>query len=154
MMTNTSACALPERKLSRIMESVKTTHPRWGIIGASRYTTSGEYLFGSSIKNHSGIAITISHAIKYDTDGHESLLPEKTIAEVHLTEYQWGQLVSTLNCGFGVPCTLRVDETGYINGSPIDPEVQFYKEEQISDASRRAQQRMDGVISQLQEKLS
>ena len=135
------------------MDTVRTTHPRWGIIGVSRYTTDGEYLFGSSIKNHSGITITISHAIKNVFDGRETLTPDKTIAEVNITEYQWGHLVSTLNCGFGVPCTLRVDETGYIKDNPIVPESGLYSEDTASDAASRAAQRMDDVIRLFHEKV-
>lgn len=86
----------------------KTNHPTFGMIGASRVTCGpgGLYAFGSRIKHSAFIDITIRRASLERDLNHDWFYGEDELIEVRLTEAQWATFVSSLNVGFGVPCTL------------------------------------------------
>ncbi len=86
----------------------KTNHPTFGMIGASRVTCGpgGLYAFGSRIKHSAFIDITIRRASHKRDLNQDWFYGEDELVRVRLTEAQWATFVSSLNVGFGVPCTL------------------------------------------------
>ena len=82
------------------------THPAYATIGASR--VSGQtHLFGSNIGHSGYVAIRIGAAERFDQGHHESIHGGgHSYIEVALSEAQWVGLVSRMNIGTGVPCTL------------------------------------------------
>lgn len=86
----------------------KKTHPTYGMIGASRVTcgTTGLYAFGSRIKHNAFIDITIRRASQERSLNRDWFFGDKELITVRLTEAQWATFVSSMNVGFGVPCTL------------------------------------------------
>lgn len=92
--------------------TTSTRHPSYGVIGAARWTCGGRGLrmFGSKLPGHnSGITITIREADSSFDLGHERIsgVGGKVIAEVRLSSVQWAELLTTMNHGDGVPCTIR-----------------------------------------------
>lgn len=88
---------LDDKKLPR--------HESYGILRIGRVQGSAD-LFGSPIRAHHFIQITItegsqSHGLgrTWDHDG-------PLICEVAMSEVQFAEAITTLNCGIGVPCTL------------------------------------------------
>lgn len=88
-------------------DGIEFKHESYALVEFSRYQTTGQRLFGSAVKVSAGIALTIKRATRrYDLHrdwfhGREELI------EVNMTELQFAQLLTNLNNGEGVPCTLN-----------------------------------------------
>ena len=100
-------------------------HPSWGMAVFSRITFAGKHrLFGSSLENHgSSIVLTIreaqrKHDLSQDWLHSSSRLP---VCEVEFSAAQFAALLTTMNIGDGVPCTIR-----YVDGKarPEPPDDQ------------------------------
>jgi hypothetical protein len=98
------------------------THPAYGLIGISRWTAGGARdrgayrLFGSSVDNHSGISLEISRCEVVHDLGDDHYFESDHIIEVMMSESQFASLITTMNSGPGVPCTIRT-----IEGEPMGP---------------------------------
>ena len=87
-------------------DSEVTTHPAYAQISIGR-TTGHFNLYGSDLNHNHAIHLTISRS-KHHRDLHrDSYLEEKELLEVYLSEHEWATLLSSMNIGGGVPCTLR-----------------------------------------------
>lgn len=97
-------------------------HKSWGMIGLSRVFYSGSReLFGSDVTNHTGITLTIKHAQKSRELGRDWTMGDDMIIRVVLSPNQFAELVSNMNVGDGVPCTIDfIQGEGYIDFLPDD----------------------------------
>lgn len=93
-------------------------HPSYGLVSLNRLDNgTGRRLFGSALPSH---ARTMSLRIYTDVERIHSLgreryySPNGPVIEVELSAAQFAELITTMNVGFGVPCTVR-----YQNG--VDP---------------------------------
>ena len=86
------------------------THESYGMVGLSRCTGGNQHLFGSSIRSHGHfISLEVRRAKRmhdlsrdwYMSDGRVPLI------EVHLSAAQFAEMITTMNVGDGVPCTIR-----------------------------------------------
>jgi hypothetical protein len=116
------------------------SHPSYGLISISRYTcTPPQNFFGSSVKHHAGISISIRLATKIRHLSNDWYHSGKELVEVNLTPAQLADLLTNMNVGDGVPCTLNhVVQTKELQESypdimvPYCPETtmrQHYEEE-------------------------
>lgn len=90
------------------------THPAWGMIQFSRGTFSGiKRLFGSSLERHgTTITLRIWQAQRKHDLGEDWLMAAHgpILAEVEMSAAQFAGLLTTMNIGHGVPCTIhRID---------------------------------------------
>lgn len=100
-------------------------HESYAIINASRVTTSGMKLFGSDIKNHSFIKLTISSAVLSRHLNKDWYHPEGGITEVYLTAIQWAEMLTNMNTQ-GVPCTLHYSEKkGVVEYKEPESSIEF-----------------------------
>lgn len=130
-------------KIVRKDDRVTETHPTYGMIGLSRYTcTPAQSFFGSSIKHHSGVSITIKTACKERAFARDRYYAEKHVVEVNITEAQLGEMLANMNRGDGVPCTLY-----YANGEilPNCPEV--HEREQIQANFKEAMTKLTKIMA-------
>jgi hypothetical protein len=105
-------------------------HPSYGTVLFTRTGGHTGKLFGSSIKSH-GTTIRLSvHQASYAHDLgrdwiHGDLSP---IVEVEMSAVQFTELLTTMNVGSGVPCTIRhrMNDEGKISviDDPPDDEVE------------------------------
>jgi hypothetical protein len=88
----------------------RTSHPAFGVISASRVSGKRE-LFGSHVGHSGYIKLTIRHAevSGYNTP-HEHVSGRGYVTEVDMSEAQWVALISRMNHGSGVPCTIEFTE--------------------------------------------
>jgi hypothetical protein len=93
-------------------------HPSFGMIQVNRFTvggfgrnagTGGVRFFGSSIENHlSGIRISISHAERHHSLSRDWYYNKgDSVIVVDLSPAQFAELITSLNAGSGVPCTIQ-----------------------------------------------
>lgn len=85
----------------------KTEHESFGMVGLSR--TSGQAtLFGSSVSHQQYITLTISTAHHVRTDLHEDRIrANKEIIQIAMSNVQLGDMLTNMNVGDGVPCTIQ-----------------------------------------------
>lgn len=111
------------------------THPSWGMISFSRVTSSGgdgNRLFGSALADHpSSIVLRIrratrDHALSRDWFSGRG----ESLVEVELSPTQFAQLLTTMNVGDGVPCTIRRTAA---DGRVPDPPVEPLERERVQD---------------------
>lgn len=104
-------------------------HPSYGIIRFSRHNGDPGRLFGSALQRQgSFVRMTVTegeciHHLAYDRyHGKRDLL-----LEVDLSSAQFAELLTTMNHGDGVPCTLRSLQGKRIPPPPADRRVETEK---------------------------
>lgn len=88
------------------LEDTRETHPAYGMIGASRVTGSAS-LAGSDFKHQHYVCVEIRHGHISRSLSNDRWHGDKSIVRVAMSEAQWATFVSSMNVGFGVPCTLE-----------------------------------------------
>lgn len=113
-------------------EEERINHPSYGMIGLYRVSNSGgKRLFGSSLEQHHhsvrlrvspGTLIRERHGDRY----YGSLSGE--ILELELSAAQFADLLTTMNIGSGVPCTILARDGQSIEAPPaVKTETQSIK---------------------------
>ncbi len=91
-------------------------HPSYGMIGFHRVTGSTR-LFGSSIPKHNRfITLSIKHGERMHHQSRDWYFGKKQIIEVNLSAAQFADLITSMNMGDGVPCTIN-----WLNGTVEPP---------------------------------
>lgn len=111
-----------------------TSHPSWGMIGFSRMHRSGgaeasKQLFGSRLHDHpTTIRLTVKRAERSHDLGKDWIHGTQELIEVELSAAQFADLLTSLNVGDGVPCTIRW-YNGHVEPMPAeDTEVHRTRE--------------------------
>ena len=130
------------------------SHESYATIAVSR-TTGGSKraLFGSNLKHGESIYIRLSHAELERHSNRDWIHPDKVIAEVEMSFSQFAEMMTSLNQGEGVPCTLR-----YLNGKTIAPPPHEDKSEvhrrEFAEHQTEIQKRADNTLQLAKELLS
>ena len=82
-------------------------HPSYGMVGFNRWQGGGYIPFGSAIRVHNGISLTIMRAQRRHSLSRDWFFGRKELIEISLTESQFAQLICSMGVGDGVPCTIR-----------------------------------------------
>lgn len=112
-------------------------HPSYAMIQFTRgMGTRSRRLFGSSLKSHyATIRMTVTQAF-WEHDLHEDRYfdaGKKRLIEVEMSAAQFAELITSMNVGSGVPCTLnyfnaKVGVDGFIEEPPdVETEVERVK---------------------------
>ena len=81
-------------------------HPSYGLIRFSRIQ-GHQHFFGSDSRPDSYIELTVSEC-EHNQDLVQSwYFPRKELVSLRLTNNQFAELITSLNMGSGVPCTLE-----------------------------------------------
>lgn len=107
------------------------TDKSWGMVGLHRATTIGtEKFFGSDVKTNNVIILTIKQAEKSRSLNRDFVCGKETIAEVVLTPNQFAEMITLMNYGDGVPCTIRfTQKDGFIEFKPEDNKLDLILKE-------------------------
>jgi len=90
-------------------------HESFGMIRFSRVNGSGQKFFGSELSQNNYISMELdTGTIKRDLT-NEWFHPNKNIIRLRLTSNQFAELITSLNQGSGIPCTLE-----YIQGKKVE----------------------------------
>lgn len=82
-----------------------TTHPAFGQIRAAR-VSGNTFLYGSDFRHHNHVVVTISKSEEQRDLSKDWRHERAEVVEVAMSEAQWATFISTLNVGWGTPCTL------------------------------------------------
>jgi hypothetical protein len=115
----------------------KLEHPAFAMIGASRVSGKSRPLFASEISHSNTIRLRIQTGFEtraaYGEGAVRGHHADQHIVEVEMSEAQWATMISTLNVGDGVPCTMIYCRDGKLQEMPhIDVE------ENETDKQKRA----------------
>lgn len=91
-----------------------TKHPAYGMVQFSRVTGSPQVLFGSSIQPQSWIELTIRRGEVNHDLGKDWFFGHGEIISVQLSPAQFAELLTSMNVGTGVPCTIE-----HVNGEKM-----------------------------------
>lgn len=126
----------------------KEEHPSYGMIGFSRTTGNPGRLFGSPLQTHDHyVTLRISKGTRIHSLGsdrfHGGLRGE--IIEVMLSAGQFSELLTTMNVGSGVPCTIQYLLGKKVPSPPDDAELEVEK------VRKGFKKDMQGVVAQIKE---
>lgn len=130
------------RKLRSEFDENKNIHPAYGLVSFSRLNGSDRCLFGSSIKHNNPIQLKVCHAKKERSLEKDWYYDLNTIVELELSQSQFAELITSMNVGVGVPCTLRFTE---LDGKI--PDIEF--ENKKIQHKQELQNHIDGISDQL-----
>jgi hypothetical protein len=93
-------------------------HESYGMVGFSRISGQSGPMFGSSLPDQgSFIRLRVTRARRTHSLGRDWYHGSaKTMLELDLSASQFAELITSMNMGAGVPCTLR-----FCEGRPMDP---------------------------------
>ena len=98
------------------------THPSFGIINLSRRNGTKGPMFGSAIDTHvSTICLEIYRAQRIHHLNYDSYHQKELLSSVEMTTSQFSDLITSMNHGSGIPCTLKwVSPDGRIAPAPVE----------------------------------
>lgn len=104
-------------------------HPSYGMIGFSRVNGGDGVLHGCSVRHHNQIWLRISHG-SYGRDlSHDWYHGRREIIEVAMSPDQFVTLITTMNCGDGVPCTIKHINHERMPPPPTEDKRELFKRE-------------------------
>lgn len=131
-------------------------HPSYATVTLSRWQGSSRRLFGSPIKVHNGITLTIHPARKYYDIHQENIHGElSSIVEIDMTPGQFADMLANFNNGSGSPCTLTfARDVGSVPGPPEESATEYEQiqkdlEDSADDFARRfadAQKKVKAIL--------
>lgn len=137
--------------------SKETTHPAYGIASIHRVCGNAGNLFGSSVYCNHYVEMEISPGIEIDNDSyHNYLLTGKPHIRVAFSPAQFAELITSMNIGNGVPCTIkdfageRIDKIpDEIHVNELDRQKDNFKKEmkELSESLHNAQNRIKELLS-------
>ena len=105
------------------------THESFGMVQFSRNTGTNHKLYGSSITHSNTITLSVSGgSVKRDLY-REWYMPEKQIVEIELSETQFAELITSMNMGSGVPCTILRHEGKRMENPPFENQRMLFENE-------------------------
>lgn len=123
-------------------------HPSYGMIGFYRTTGNPGRLFGSPLKNHEHyVTLRVSKGTRIHSLGHDRFHGglRGEIIEVMMSAGQFSELLTTMNVGSGVPCTIQYLLGEKVPSPPDDAELEVEK------VRKGFKKDMQGVVAQIKE---
>lgn len=126
-------------------EEVKN-HPSYGLIGISR-VNGHQHFFGSDTKPDSYIDIRIKRAEQSNEIGRSWYFGRERLIELRMTNTQFAEMITSLNQGEGIPCTLEfVKGEGKIEQEKEkEYKVDFHKRK-MSENAKKVLERLNSQI--------
>lgn len=122
----------------------KDEHPAFGLVSFSRVTGGGKVFFGSDVPSDHYITLQISPAYRNHNLGQDWLGSSRNPhIEVALTTHQFAELLTSMNIGQGVPCTIQ-----YLNGKAVE------RLERIETEGDRIKKEFEAVASDKADELT
>jgi hypothetical protein len=116
-----------------------TTHPAYGMVAFDRVSGDPGRMFGSSLQTHGQfVRLTIRQGQRAHDLGQDWLMGANRVPhiEVWLSAAQFAELLTTMNVGDGVPCTIKE-----VNGMCIEmPQDEKTEVDRAYDAAKEHMQ--------------
>ena len=120
-------------------------HPSFGMVGFSR-RHGQQRLHGSDIIHQDTVSLQISHGAVKRQYHREWYYAKDTVIEVILSAEQFAQLLTSMNVGDGVPCTISFEQgKGHIEFPKPEKTTREKFEDELSVKCRRISRRLDAL---------
>jgi hypothetical protein len=127
------------------MISKKEQHESYGMISLNRFNGGDGSLYGCAAKPHTGFQIEIHTSYKQRELAEDRYFADKKIVRLEIGPDQLGNLLSSMNRGDGIPCTLR-----YLDGKTLEQCPDSSNRQAISDDFKASMvqlsERVDNLI--------
>lgn len=112
------------------MGKIIVEHPSYGIVELKKVSGGNSVLYGSFVDHNEKICLTVKHS-NYEQNLHkEYYFDKEDIVKVEMSYTQFADLISNMNSGLGVPCTLiYTEKDGNIPKCDFEVSKQQFKEE-------------------------
>ena len=123
-------------------------HPSYGMVGFYRTTGNPGRLFGSPLKTHDHfVTLRLSKGVRIHSLGRDHFHGglRGGIVEVMMSAGQFSELLTTMNVGSGVPCTIQYILGERVPSPPDDAELEVEK------VRKGFKKDMAGVVAQIKE---
>ena len=116
-------------------------HPSFGMLSFNRTHGGHSNLFGSSIQHNDTIHMVLKEGVVIRGLNDDRYVGEDEILEVEMSQSQFAELITSMNVGTGIPCTIkylrgkgRINEADFINKrQQITNEFKESMNERMSD---------------------
>ena len=99
-----------------------------GLIQISRTYSGRNVLFGSNIPHDTCMRLTISQAYIHRSFNENHYYPKNKLIEIELSPSQYAEMITNLNHGVGVPCTItKFMEERVPNDLKLNDELEMVK---------------------------
>jgi len=106
-------------------ETVRETHPAFGVATVTRGTGTSKALFQSDVLHNSTVRLSVLQAERGRELYRDYVHGRTPVVEVEMSMAQWGALVSSVGIGSGVPVTIRrTQELFQVPDLPYEPRMQ------------------------------
>jgi hypothetical protein len=122
------------------------THESYGMISVSRVSSNlGQSLFGSSIKHSNTIMLRIKKGEVDRLLNRDWYRGKEEIVNVELSPTQYAEMLTCMNMGDGVPCTIRRLNGKMIEGPSEVKQRQIFEQEFQENITALENECSDGV---------
>lgn len=133
------------------MSTKQYEHPSYGIVTINRNSSSHKKsLYGSNMKHNHTICLRIKKSYKQRDINHDWYIPDETLMEIEMTPSQWAELMSAIDLGHGVPCTIRYDHGESYEYPPEETQREIFQAEFEKDI-KKSLESMQTAISRWHE---
>jgi hypothetical protein len=133
-------------------ERQERQEPHYALVGLYRQHGTPKRYFGSELKHQETIALRISRCRVIRDLHQEWYHPREELIEVVITPNQFAALLTTMNVGSGVPCTLSfLQGEGHIPGASEEEPPQAVYVEEFQQDCRQIARGMDDLIRTIEE---
>lgn len=129
----------------------KEKHPSFGMISVSRTCCSDRSLFGSSILNDNTIHITLRTASRKREHHNDYYYGEQILADIEMSQAQFADMITSMNVGNGVPCTLKWLYHKNSIEAPEYNDVRAQFEQELNDNIKQANNDANALINNIDE---
>ena len=131
-------------------------HPSFGMVGITRRTSNqGVSLFGSSIQHKETISLTIKKADVERKYNREWFYGNEQLIEIELSSSQFAEMITSPNCGDGVPCTISSIGLNKMPYPPYESKRDLFTKEfdsKMKNISAELKGKMDSIFDILENK--
>lgn len=136
----------PEEKQEDVLH--QKDHPSYGMMSFSRAQSNhGHHLFGSTLKHHDFITLRISKGELDRSLNKDRYYAKGQIMEIHMSESQFSELITSFNRGVGSPVTIA-----WIDGKDVPPCPFVSKTEQFNAEFKQKMKNLTHDLQKIVEK--
>lgn len=89
------------------MEKENSSHESFGQIKFNRVNSNGTKFYGSELGQNNYITMTVHHSEIYRDLTQDRYFPTGEIVKIRMSSGQFAELITSMNCGTGIPCTIE-----------------------------------------------
>lgn len=143
------------KELEKEITDKTMSHPSFGMIGFSRVSRNLTPLFGSNIQHQNTITLKIHTAELNRHLNNDWFHAKRNLIEIELSGSQYAELITSMNMGDGVPCTIREFNGQSYPDPPYENPIDIFQREfeaKIKNLGKEVKSVVEDSLKMLKEK--